>query len=321
MERDTYSANLFFLILILLQILAMFIVSPLVTYGYLPSYAAIVITEFLLILLPSIIYMIITGQPIVDTLKFKSIGVLNLLIVISMGILIYPIATFVGFVSQLVFHNYLADAFQGFTNMPLWADLLMLAVTPAICEEIAMRGVILSGYKNVNIRKAAIMNGFLFGILHMNPQQFFYAFIIGVVFVYIVDITQSIFSSMLCHFTCNGISFTLAYYSLKVTAEKPDMESLSMSVKLTSLVTLFALAVICTGILVLLFKALKAVNKDNQETRTTIENVYEQASAMQEDSKNSWKKIFNWPVYTVIAIYILFIIAFQVFSKVPMIGR
>jgi hypothetical protein len=69
-----------------------------------------------------------------------------------------------------------------------------------------MRGVILGNYKHVSIKKAALMNGLMFGILHLNINQFVYAFVLGVVMAYIVYYTGSIFPSMLLHFCINGIS-------------------------------------------------------------------------------------------------------------------
>lgn len=191
--KNTLRANRFFMILIIIQIAGSIAAGQIIKYMRLPAYSSIIITEYGLILVPSIIFLLTTGQPLKEALKLNSINISSFFIIILIGIFAYPLIVFIGLLSQMAFHNVLADSITALSSLPLWANLLLLAVTPAICEETAMRGAVLSGYKNVNVKKAAIMNGFLFGIFHMNPQQFFYAFALGVIFVYLVKITNSIF--------------------------------------------------------------------------------------------------------------------------------
>lgn len=298
--KKVFSSNLFFFILIILQLASTVVIGPIMKITHAPAYLSIPLAEFLAILLPSIIYIIFKKKSFKETLRLKPIGFASILVVILIGVLIYPVAIFIGGLSQILFHNFLADAVQGMSSIPLWIDLLVLALTPAICEEIAMRGVIFSGYKEVNIHKAALMNGFLFGILHMNLQQFFYAFVIGVVFAYIVYVTDSIFSSMLCHFTCNGTSFTILYFaqgSLKKTTA-----AASNQIAVPEILTLFIISIICTALIILLIKALKALNKNKS---LDSEAVYkDDANAGKLISLHHEEKLFNWPVYASFIIFV-----------------
>ena len=91
--------------------------------------------------------------------------------------------------------------------------LAVMALLPAISEEITLRGVILSGYNNKNRYVAAAITGLFFGILHLDPQQFLYTAALGFIFALVVRITGSIYSSMIMHFIINGTSVTM----LKVT--------------------------------------------------------------------------------------------------------
>jgi uncharacterized protein len=321
--KKIYSANLFFLFIIILQVVSVAALGPIIKSTHIPIYSSIPITEFLLIFLPSIIYLFITKQQVKEALSLRTIGFKSVLIVLIIGLLIYPAATFVGLASQLFFHNYLADAFQTFASLPPWQGLLMIAVTPAICEETAMRGAVLAGYKNTNMHKAAVMNGFLFGILHMNLQQFFYAFAIGVVFAYLVMITGSIFSSMLCHFTCNGISYMISYYAMKNIPQAKEMDSLSASVKSATLITFFVVFIICCTLIVLLIKALQAINKKKSEERyeKTIESMYQNAMVGNLMLKDNREKVMNWPIYAAIIVFIAFMAAFQMLSRVSMLNK
>ena len=80
---------------------------------------------------------------------------------------------------------------------------------PAITEEITIRGVVLSGYEDKNIYLSCAITGLLFGIMHLDPQQFLYAAVLGFVLALVVRITNSIFASELIHFLINGTSITL----------------------------------------------------------------------------------------------------------------
>ena len=80
---------------------------------------------------------------------------------------------------------------------------------PAITEEITIRGIVLSGYDNKNIYVACIASGLLFGIMHLDPQQFLYATVLGFILALVVRITNSIFASAIIHFIINGTSITM----------------------------------------------------------------------------------------------------------------
>lgn len=318
--KNTLRSNKFFMILIIIQIAGSIAVSPIIKHSGLPAYSSLIITEYGLIFVPSIIFLIVTRQPLKEALRLNPINIPSFLIIILIGIFSYPVIIFIGLISQLFFHNLLADSIQVLSSLPLWGSLLLLAVTPAICEETAMRGAVLSGYKNVSIKKAAIMNGFLFGIFHMNPQQFFYAFALGVIFVYLVEITDSIFSSMLCHFTCNGLSFTISYFAMKGMKNLNIQSSSVLSDKqalLQGTVVWLVIAGISFVIVVFLIKLLKSVNRnkgmENREIKTVFRGIY---SGGQQNSE----KVMNWPVYGAIAIYFGFVIFAQTVLNIHMIN-
>ena len=65
---------------------------------------------------------------------------------------------------------------------PTWLLLLVFAVTPAICEELAFRGFILSGLaRGGRLAIAVGISSVMFGIIHMIPQQAFNAALLGLV--------------------------------------------------------------------------------------------------------------------------------------------
>ena len=61
----------------------------------------------------------------------------------------------------------------------LIVNVIFTAILPGLCEEVAHRGLVLQGLSPLGWKKAVIISGLLFGLMHMNIEQFFYATIIG----------------------------------------------------------------------------------------------------------------------------------------------
>ena len=112
--------------------------------------------------------------------------------------------TFFSLISQFFFENEIGNFVTGIVDSSYIILLLLIAVLPAITEEITIRGVVLSGYEDKNIYLSCAITGLLFGIMHLDPQQFLYAAVLGFVLALVVRITNSIFASALIHFLING---------------------------------------------------------------------------------------------------------------------
>ncbi len=97
----------------------------------------------------------------------------------------------------------------------IWAILALMALTPAICEEIAFRGFILSGLRHVGRKWAAIMiSSVLFGLAHGILQQSIAAGLVGMVIGYLAVQTGSLLPCIAFHLVYNSISLVM---SLRVT--------------------------------------------------------------------------------------------------------
>ncbi len=96
-------------------------------------------------------------------------------------------------------------------NGVVWG-LINVAVLAALFEEILLRGIILKGLlQRISPMKAIIWSAALFGILHLNPWQAVWAFILGVFFGWIYYRTRSLWAVIFLHFVNNGISTVLPY--------------------------------------------------------------------------------------------------------------
>jgi membrane protease YdiL (CAAX protease family) len=87
--------------------------------------------------------------------------------------------------------------------------IILVGIIPAFAEELFFRGLILDGLKNnYSKRKAILISAFLFGIIHLNPWQFYGGFIIGLISAWICIETNSILLSIYIHFF-NNVLYTI----------------------------------------------------------------------------------------------------------------
>ena len=92
-------------------------------------------------------------------------------------------------------------------NQSAWLLFVVFAVTPAICEELAFRGFILSGLaRGGRLGIAVVISSLMFGIFHLIPQQAFNAALVGLVIGLIAIHSRSIFPAMLFHLLSNSMA-------------------------------------------------------------------------------------------------------------------
>jgi sodium transport system permease protein len=97
------------------------------------------------------------------------------------------------------------------TSLPRFFWLLLLvAVTPAFCEEAVFRGVLLQGLaREERMWRAVGLSALIFGAFHLSSEsalRFLPTAWVGLAMGFVVWRTRSIFASMLMHFVNNGLS-------------------------------------------------------------------------------------------------------------------
>lgn len=107
-----------------------------------------------------------------------------------------------------------AEAMKPFTQQigsaPWLTVVLLMALVPALCEELAFRGFIFGGLVRENGRLRAVMiTALMFGISHGVLQQSIAATIMGLLLGWIALRTGSVLPGILIHFTNNALSVSL----------------------------------------------------------------------------------------------------------------
>jgi len=120
------------------------------------------------------------------------------------------------------------EIFLGTTTITgLSLNLLMIAVLPAIGEELLFRGVLLRLFREwtKNPHIAVLISAFLFSALHLQFYGFLPRFILGIVLGYLFVWTRSVWVPILVHFVNNGVAVVAAWYFARGNIDR-DIESI-----------------------------------------------------------------------------------------------
>jgi len=170
------------------------------------------------------------------------VGLVNIVLVMALSLFLQPLMMLISGISSLFVQNPVPGMMSSLMVLPLPVALAVIALTPAVCEELAFRGFIQTHYEAQAqpIALTAVVNGLFFGIIHLNIHQFGYAFFMGIIFAYMVYYTQSVFAAMLSHFVLNASQFILAYFSpYGVSDTPPDSAEIIAAIMQIGLIALF----------------------------------------------------------------------------------
>ena len=153
---------------------------------------------------PFAVYMLISKRKISEVLPFTPLSAANALYVLVLSVSSIPLMMAVSFISSAFFENNAAAFLTDMQGKPFFLVFLSLAALPAVLEEIVFRGALLTELKSAGIKKAALLSGLYFALIHADFQQFPYAMIMGAIFAYLVLYTKSILASVFAHFIINA---------------------------------------------------------------------------------------------------------------------
>ena len=179
----------------------------------------------LLLFLPTGVYLWKNHFDLKETIRLKPIKISTACMLVGFMYSIMPAATLINAVSLKFTTNVIDNTVTNIAaDYPFIVGMLAVALIPAVLEESVYRGVFYNEYRKVDVKKAIVLSGLLFGLTHMNLNQFIYAFLLGMVFSVVVEVTDSILSSMVLHFVMNGTSM-ISIYAQEITNTETVIEN------------------------------------------------------------------------------------------------
>lgn len=158
---------------------------------------------------------------------------------------VFPLITLCNAISMLFVDNVVVDLDASLNKIPFWLAFFLVAVYGPLCEEIAFRGVIYGGLRRSgNVPVAIVLQGLLFGLVHLNLNQFSYAFVIGCLMAILVEATGTIESSYFMHMCINGFTVCITYFSsADVPIGRPSRSVLVAAIIILSVMASVGLAI------------------------------------------------------------------------------
>jgi sodium transport system permease protein len=118
--------------------------------------------------------------------------------------------------------------------------LILIALVPAVCEELMYRGYLFTALKQKMKLPVAIFTvSLLFGISHMSLIKLLPTMLLGVALAYTVEQTDSLVNSSLIHFLNNGFAVFTMYYGDRFTWLSDENMGVPLAV---TMVVLFVVA-------------------------------------------------------------------------------
>ncbi|MBE5938150.1 MAG: CPBP family intramembrane metalloprotease [Lachnospiraceae bacterium] len=209
------------MIIFIIVILSMIFVFSFAQY-YLGMWGLIITEVGILII--ALLGMVATGMSIKEMLPVKAIHLNEIF-----GVIIMWASTFmIVMVINLGISLFTPEVFETgseldtfFSGWPALASFLVLAVSPAICEEVLHRGFIQRCFcaRITNKFVISFIVGLLFGINHLDPIRLIGTGVLGGVMAYILLETDNFLYNMFFHFLNNGIIHLISFGAGDVTQE------------------------------------------------------------------------------------------------------
>lgn len=265
MNPSIFETNIFYLIIgVSLLLLGSLVQSK-------EIYSGLIVTEYLIILLPTITYLKARGYSLKKVLKLNRISAKEVALIFLIVIFSYPVGVFLNYLMILLLSNFTE---LKPTPIPIPQNtgeyllgLLVISLSPGICEEVLFRGMVMSSYDKLGKKKAIIISAILFGMFHFNLQNLVGPIFLGIIFGLIVYKTNSLFSTMIAHGVNNAIATTIAYLAMS-NMNNLSIESQDIGISIGSFATVltviigFVIAMISGTIAYTLYKSLPNNNHE-----------------------------------------------------------
>lgn len=303
--KETKQTNRFALCFFLYYIAASIVLTLIPATSALPEGVSMIVFQMICFLPPIVFYFLLTKKSVKQTLRLQPLGLKNTLILIPFSFAIQPLMSFLSYVTGLFFPNPVEESMAALQSSGFLLSLVAVAVLPAIFEEASMRGIVLSGYHRLGTWSKAFACALLFGLMHMNLQQFPYAFFVGFIFCFLVERTDSIYASILPHFIINTTSVWAAFANVEA-AEMAEEAS-----HLTTFLAVSFMAVSSLPILAGLLYLFLRENPPRPAPPTAVpESIEENMTESLSETETAGTLIKDWllspSILTIFLIYAIF---------------
>lgn len=189
-------------------------------------------SQFMFILFPAVVLAYLQGDKVKETFRLKAPKISVFLLSVLGIFVIQPfLQLYMYYQNKIIFSLPFGQDFlkstkelfdmleastlrlvTAYSMVEFIGVVIIIAITPAICEEFLFRGFVLSNLEKVTKRTAALFfSGLLFALFHFHPFNLIPLAILGIYLSFTVYHSGSIFTAIVCHFINNFISALAVY--------------------------------------------------------------------------------------------------------------
>lgn len=303
-SKDLFKTYLIYFIVMLAFVLVR-ILASVGAFSFIKStfwqsnVATLVIQILIMGLLPLFLVKLLfkkSFKQIFEDIGFKKVSLKVVILCVLLGICVYILNIFVASVfnfllSLLGYSSGGGSGSSAETSVSVISFLfstIFVAVLPAIFEEITHRGILMRGCANkTGYKKAIIISSVLFGLMHLNISQCFYATFIGMIIGFVSSMTGSIIPAIILHFMNNFLNVYVSYSTAGNWVGGRFINSIYE--KLGSMNAISGFLVIMLILIVVIFAGILIILKLFKETRykqfsNSIVNVASTINQTEEDN-------------------------------------
>jgi sodium transport system permease protein len=189
------------------------------------------VTQLVVVLTPALLMTIMLTNSPRQTLLWRMPPWKTVPAALALAVAIHPVANWL---QGVVNHLYpLGDEVKSvldkfFHESPsLWQLVLLVGIMPAICEELAFRGFVLSGFRHVGHKwRAIVYSALFFGMTHTIFQQSLIASLLGVVLGLLAVQTGSLLPCVIFHMLHNSLAVVASRVVPQLTGYCPPLKRL-----------------------------------------------------------------------------------------------
>ena len=255
-------------------------------------YTIVLINEFLIAAFV-IVYCLVKKINIRETFRLNKLGIVPALLIICTALPAMMAATMLNNI-VIYFLQFIGNIPSQSLPVPnslpeLIVGIVIIGLSPGICEELMHRGFLLKAYEKRGSYKAVVIVSIFFGIFHFDITNLFGPIFLGLVIGYYVVRTNSIYAGILAHFLNNAFAEVIQY----ITRNNVRPENITLTAE--ELIGIIAFGVLGLIITAALLYAFKLVTEGRSVIIPPISRTRQDVKAV----------LSHWPVIAVIVLYVL----------------
>jgi len=167
-----------------------------------------------------IFYCLMFQKSPLEILSLKPLSIPNIFLIIGMSMFIQPLISFLNlFINLIIPSTITENVGMLIEGKSFFATIMVVAVAPAILEELIFRGIFMHEFKDLKPKHMIWLSSLFFGLMHLDFHQSIYTTVLGAFLGYLCHISGSFFAPVLGHFVINGSQSVMLYYLIANPAD------------------------------------------------------------------------------------------------------